>query len=109
MRFEGTIKSWNDERGFGFIEASQGGQAVFVHIKALRGLRARPQPGQHVTFEVALDPQGKKRALRVEITPIPRSVTTPRPHTTHSARWGSANLLALLALPLVLGLGYMLG
>jgi len=36
MRIEGVIKSWNDERGFGFIEPTQGGQEIFVHVKAFR-------------------------------------------------------------------------
>ena len=39
MRLDGTIKSWNDERGFGFIEPTQGGPEIFVHIKAFSGLR----------------------------------------------------------------------
>ena len=34
MQFTGTLQSWNDDRGFGFIEATQGGQEIFVHIKA---------------------------------------------------------------------------
>ena len=40
MQFSGTLKSWNDDRGFGFIEATQGGQGgqggqeIFVHVKA---------------------------------------------------------------------------
>ena len=34
MQFTGTLKSWNDDRGFGFIEATHGGQEIFGHIKA---------------------------------------------------------------------------
>ena len=36
MRFDGKLKSWNDDRGFGFIEPLQGGQEIFVHIKSFR-------------------------------------------------------------------------
>ena len=45
MRFEGVLSQWNDERGFGFIEPTQGGQEIFVHIKAFRQLAGRPQAG----------------------------------------------------------------
>ena len=45
MRFEGNLKSWNDERGFGFIEV-RGGQDVFVHIKAFGNGEARPRIGR---------------------------------------------------------------
>jgi cold shock CspA family protein len=75
MRFEGIIKSWNDDRGFGFIEPNQGGQEIFVHIKAFQGLRGRPQLNQHVSFQVELGPQGKKRALNVQLVRTKR--TTP--------------------------------
>lgn len=34
MRFEGLLKTWNDERGFGFIQPLAGGQEIFVHVKA---------------------------------------------------------------------------
>ena len=43
MRFEGIIKSWNDERGFGFIEPSPGGQEIFVHIKAFKERNIKPR------------------------------------------------------------------
>lgn len=42
MRFKGILKSWNAERGFGFIQPTQSGDDVFVHIKALPALGARP-------------------------------------------------------------------
>ena len=65
MRFDGTIKTWNDERGFGFIGSTQGGQEIFVHIKAFSTRATRPQVGQVVTFEVGLNHDGKKRAIAV--------------------------------------------
>lgn len=67
MRLKGVIKSWNDERGFGFIEPTQGGQEIFVHIKAFSRSASRPQVNQRVSFEVELGPQGKKRARNVEL------------------------------------------
>jgi uncharacterized membrane protein YsdA (DUF1294 family)/cold shock CspA family protein len=95
MRFDGTIKTWNDERGFGFIAPAQGGQEIFVHVKAFSARNARPQAGQAVTFEVELNREGKKRARAVE--PL-------RPATTGSARrhggpakWGTATYFAILA------------
>jgi len=75
MRFEGLLKSWNDERGFGFLEAFQGGEDIFVHIKAFRTQIGRPQVGQAFSFEVELGPQGKKRAKNVQ--PF-RATCTPR-------------------------------
>jgi len=66
MRFDGTITTWNDERGFGFITPTQGGQDIFVHVKAFSVRGARPQVGQSVTFEVELNRDGKKRAKAVE-------------------------------------------
>jgi len=32
MRFKGKLKSWNDGRGFGFTESTQGGREIFVHV-----------------------------------------------------------------------------
>ena len=64
MRFDGKIKTWNDEKGFGFISPLSGGQDVFVHISEFKKT-GRPQLGALLTFEVELNAQGKKRAVRV--------------------------------------------
>ncbi len=52
----GTVKWFNDQKGYGFIQPDQGGKDVFVHISAveragMRGLRE----GQKVTYEVTTD------------------------------------------------------
>jgi uncharacterized membrane protein YsdA (DUF1294 family)/cold shock CspA family protein len=66
MRFKGKLKSWNDDRGFGFIDPIEGGQEIFVHIKAFDPRSGRPQVNDLVWFEVELGPEGKKRAKNVQ-------------------------------------------
>ena len=95
MRFEGTIKTWNDDRGFGFIEPTQGGQEIFVHVKAFRVRSGRPQIGQRVTFEVELSAEGKKRARDVEACRAVRAEARQRQNT--SSPWGTASFFAIPA------------
>jgi uncharacterized membrane protein YsdA (DUF1294 family)/cold shock CspA family protein len=119
MRFEGTIKSWNDERGFGFIEPALGGDEVFVHIKAFAMsslVGGRPRVGQRVSFEVELGPKGKKRArLAALVSAAPKSSSSSSSSSrrrssaassTSPAQWGTATLFAIpafLVLALVVG------
>jgi uncharacterized membrane protein YsdA (DUF1294 family)/cold shock CspA family protein len=65
IRLEGTIVSWKDERGFGFISPNTGGRNVFVHIKSFPADSARPFIGQRVSFESGRDARGKEQAVRV--------------------------------------------
>lgn len=93
MRFKGMLKSWNHERGFGFLEPLQGGEDVFVHIKAFRVRIGQPEIGQVMFFEVEFGPQGKKRAKNVEpIRPMP--ALRPRPRKEH-VQAGTATLIAI--------------
>jgi uncharacterized membrane protein YsdA (DUF1294 family)/cold shock CspA family protein len=93
MRFEGIIKSWNDERGYGFIEPRQGGQEIFVHVKAFSRQAGRPQENQPVSFEVELGPQGKKRAKNVEpIRAVHRKLDSRK---ESPAQWGTATLFVI--------------
>jgi uncharacterized membrane protein YsdA (DUF1294 family)/cold shock CspA family protein len=59
-RKHGVLKSWNDDRGFGFISSS--GQTLFVHISAFASGSPRPQVGDAVTFDVA-SADGRDRAI----------------------------------------------
>jgi CspA family cold shock protein len=66
-RENGTVKWFNNSKGYGFIQRDQGGD-VFVHFRAIRGDGYRSlEEGQRVTFSVA---QGQKglQAEDVEVT-----------------------------------------
>ena len=56
----GTVKWFNDAKGFGFITPDGGAKDVFVHISAIEasGLRTLVD-GQKVTFDVEPDRMGK--------------------------------------------------
>jgi uncharacterized membrane protein YsdA (DUF1294 family)/cold shock CspA family protein len=92
MRIDGTLTSWNDERGFGRIESRQGGEPIFVHISAWPRGHGRPQVGQAVTLEVETGPKGK-RAKAVQLVQVRRA---PRPtERARQAQWGTATLFAI--------------
>ena len=95
MRLDGKLKSWNDERGFGFIDPVQGGQEIFVHIKAFPSGTGRPSVGQALTFEVELGPNGKKRAHSVQY-PVRGRARKPQ-RSEAPADWTLPRLLAIPA------------
>ena len=60
----GTVKFYNDQKGFGFIQPDDGGKDVFVHATALEraGMRGLAE-GQKVTFDTAEDRRTGKVAV----------------------------------------------
>ena len=65
MRFEGTLKRWNDDKGFGFIAPALGGPDVFVHVSAYARDGSRPVEGEPLTYEVETGADGRLKAMRV--------------------------------------------
>jgi uncharacterized membrane protein YsdA (DUF1294 family)/cold shock CspA family protein len=113
-RVEGTLASWNDERGFGFITpahsaAGSSGRDVFVHITAFPSSAARPKVGEPLTFEFELSAEGKQRATRVErIGMAHRGGRGGRYRAAHQDVVSYVALAAFLALFLVVSLRWTL-
>ncbi len=63
---KGTVKWFNAQKGFGFIQPDDGGADVFVHISAVEraGLRTLNE-GQKVTFDITSE-RGKNAATNLQ-------------------------------------------
>ena len=63
----GTVKFFNENKGYGFIQPDGGGQDAFVHITAVEkaGLRSLRQD-QRVTYELQQDRRGKMAAVNIK-------------------------------------------
>ena len=66
---QGTVKWFNESKGFGFIANDEGGDDVFVHFSGIIGSGFKTlTEGQKVTFDVEQDPKNssKLRAVNVQ-------------------------------------------
>ena len=57
---KGTVKWFNDAKGYGFITPEDGGEDLFAHFSAIQmnGFKSLKE-GQRVVFEVVQGPKGK--------------------------------------------------
>jgi CspA family cold shock protein len=60
---QGTVKWFNDDKGYGFITPDDGGKDLFVHFSAIQsdGFRTLPE-GAKVTYEAEQGPTGPNAA-----------------------------------------------
>lgn len=60
---QGTVKWFNNEKGFGFIAPENGGSDVFVHHTAIQGSGYKSlTEGERVSFDVTRGPKGDQAA-----------------------------------------------
>ena len=63
----GTVKWFNAQKGFGFIQPEAGGADVFVHISAVeRAGMSNLNEGQKLSFELEKGKQGKTSAVNMQ-------------------------------------------
>ncbi len=59
----GTVKWFNDSKGFGFITPDGGGEDLFAHFSAIQGQGFKTlREAQRVSFDVTTGPKGKQAA-----------------------------------------------
>jgi cold shock protein len=66
---KGTIKWYNSQKGYGFIQPDDGSKDVFVHISAVEraGLTTLSE-GQSVSYDVERGQQGKTSAVNLQVS-----------------------------------------
>ncbi|CAK8712494.1 MAG: Uncharacterized membrane protein YsdA, DUF1294 family [Candidatus Electronema aureum] len=65
MRNQGTLTSWNDEKGFGFITPDDDSRQIFVRIKSFSNRGRRPKINQAVNYTLSSDSKGRPCAANV--------------------------------------------
>lgn len=116
MRYQGHLKMWNAERGFGFVVADEGGAELFVHVSAFVTTSPPPSQGERLTFEVEPGRDGRKRAVRVRRVgeeaakpsrqPQPRSSPSARSHHSKHKSGVLGRLVSGVLVCALIGLGY---
>ncbi len=74
----GTVKFFNDSKGYGFISPEGGGGDAFVHISAVEraGMRTLSE-NQRVSYELEQDRRGKTSAVNLQSVDAEQSPSSP--------------------------------
>lgn len=71
MNQKGSLTSWNDAKGFGFITPENGGERLFAHISSYKG-RGRPLASRKVVYSQTKDEKGRLRAASFQYAGVAR-------------------------------------
>lgn len=107
----GKVVSWNDDRGFGFIQPEDRSEQVFFHISAVKKAARRPQTGDSVEFDSTRDASGRLKARAVLLEGVTvqasRRASSP-PRRASGKRNPLIDLLKAAALLVLLFTGWLL-
>lgn len=67
MRHQGVLKSWQPDKGFGFIASAQKHATVFVHIRDIENRPKNLRVGVELTYQLGKDQKGRDCAIAVKL------------------------------------------
>ncbi len=67
---KGTLKRWNDDRGFGFLRSDDSQEDIFIHISELKGMSRRPVVGDVIFYQLVVGNDGKSKATNATINGV---------------------------------------
>lgn len=91
----GILKTWKDDRGFGFIQPDNGDKDIFVHISALKGMSRRPVRGDVLYYQVGRDAGGKFKAVNARIDGV--EIVAAAAKLSKKWLWIAAAILGLVS------------
>lgn len=96
---KGVLKTWKEDRGFGFISPDDGGKDIFIHISALKGTSRRPLTGDVIHYQVAKDNRGKFKAVNAYIEGV--EILEDKPVNFFNTKKGTIVLIILTLVAIV--------
>lgn len=111
MRYQGILKQWNGEKGFGFIRPDDGGKDIFIHISDFPKDGVSPRIGEQIRYEINLGKTGKPQASfieRLDIQPMQkRKISVKVPSKTNKHQQNMSGLISIIfAFILITAIGY---
>jgi len=104
---KGQLKSWKDDKGFGFIQSSELNQDTFIHISALKAMRRKPKVGDFIYFEVEKQANGKIKAINCRIEGVAaKSIPRHRPRVHKNTSAPKSKVILILAVIAIGAFGY---
>jgi cold shock protein len=96
----GVLKTWKEDRGFGFISPDNGSKDVFIHISAIGETSRRPIPGDIIHYQLVRDRNGKFRAINASIEGVAKLEKSTEGATKlkPKAVWLIASMIVLLGI-----------
>lgn len=92
---KGFLKTWKDDRGFGFIKPEDGSEDIFIHISSLKGFVRRPYRGDTIYYQVEHSSDGKSKAINARIEGV--EVFENNTNTRKKWLWLAAIALGLVS------------
>ena len=93
---KGKLKTWKDDRGFGFITPDEGGKNVFLHIRTLKNASRRPRVGDTILYQRVAAKGGKVQAVQASIEGVAFSRVSTQSRTRKKGLLSKVIGLAIL-------------